>query len=61
MLELITDNEYIFQAMYSNIFQKIFKRNIPIKMDVVFCKKAYKVNPKTLKFMSNNMKKWVKS
>ena len=61
MLELITDNEYIFQAMYSNIFQKIFKRNIPIKMDVVFCKKAYKVNPKTLKFMSNNMKKCVKS
>lgn len=60
MLELITDNEYIFQAMYSNIFQKVFERNIPIKTDVLFCKKAYQANPKTLKFMNNNMKKYVK-
>ena len=60
MLELIKDNEYIFQELYSTIFQKIFKRNIPIKNDVVFCKKAYQINPKTLKFMSNNMKKSVK-
>ena len=60
MLELIADNEYVFQAMYSDTFYNMFKIKMPINIDVAFCKKAYQVNPKTLKFMNNNMKKNVK-
>lgn len=60
MLELIADNEYVFQSMYRDSFHDIFKRNMPISIDVTFCKRAYQVNPKTLKFMGNNMKKSVK-
>lgn len=60
MLELIADNEYVFQEMYSDTFYNMFKIKMPINIDVAFCKKAYQVNPKTLKFMSNNMKKNVK-
>lgn len=60
MLELIADNEYVFQAMYSDTFYNMFKIKMPINIDVTFCKKAYQVNSKTLKFMNNNMKKNVK-
>ena len=59
MLELIADNEYVFQEMYSDTFYNMFKIKMPINIDVAFCKKAYQVNPKTLKFMNNNMKNMV--
>lgn len=59
MLELIAENAYIFQAMYKDIFQKMCKRRLPVKEDVEFCKKAYQLNPKVLKFMGKDMKKQV--
>ena len=60
MLELITDNEYVFQAMTKEWFQEKSQREVCVKMDTVFCKKASKANPKTIKYMSNDMKKCVK-
>jgi len=60
MLELISDNEYVFQAMTKEWFRENSKREINVKVDTAFCKKASKANPKTIKYMSNDMKKSVK-
>ena len=60
MLELITDYEYVFLAMTKEWFQEKSQREVCVKMDTVFCKKASKANPKTIKYMSNDMKKSVK-
>ena len=60
MLELICDNEYVFQAMTKEWFQEKSKREICVKVDTEFCKRVSKVNPKTIKYMSNDMKKSVK-
>ena len=60
MLELIGENEYVFQAMTKEWFQEKSQRENCVKEDITFCKRASEVNSKTIKYMSNEMKKSVK-
>lgn len=60
MLELIKENEYLFAAMYKERDEMFVRRSIPVCEDANFCRKAYAVNSKTLKYMGNAMKAAVK-
>ncbi len=60
ILELIAESELIFQVVCGKNFHKIMQRSVPYNQDADFCQRAYDINPKTLKFMGNAMKKSIK-
>lgn len=60
LLELIAVREEVFQLIMRNQKAGMFGISFPLKNVTAFCKKAYEVNKKTLKYMSKDMKKAVK-
>lgn len=60
LLELIAEKEEVFQFILRCKKDEILTRYFPFEADVPFCKKAYQVNPKTLKYMNKQMKQAVK-
>lgn len=60
LLELIAVREEVFRLIMRNQKAGVFGTSFPLQDAMSFCKKAYEVNKKTLKYMSKDMKKAVK-
>ena len=60
LLELVAEREEIFRIIIRCAKNEVLKEAFPLKSVEEFCKKAYQVNKKTLKYMNKDMKKAVK-
>lgn len=59
-LELIEKKEKIFQYILNCKKDPVLAKYVPIETGEEFCKKAYQINKKTLKYMNKEMKAAVK-